>query len=189
MAGPLSTDTTSYQTVWHGSTTYVGSPASGGLAGHIDWAVYAPGVFPAGYAGYVPSPPEYLYAYQGFETGPAALTSVSVVLDNFADHIGDFTATGISGQASISSLLLPFDSSNWSFNGVPQSGSTEGLVFFSPNTPEMTEATTIDHGTVGLALPVPSPSSTNIPEPSTLVLAMCGLVGFAILRLRRPRLR
>ncbi len=188
LAGPLATDGTSYQGVWHGTTGYVGVPASGGLAGTIDWAVYAPGVFPAGFTpvgGYVPSPGEYLYAYQGIETGPASLTSVSVVLDNFAHNIGNFTATGISGQASASSLLLAFDSATWSFAGVLTGASTDGLAFFSPNVPEMTEATTIDHGTTGLALPVPSPSSSNIPEPSSLVLAVCGLVGLSYGWLRR----
>ncbi len=94
----MATDATSYLGVWHGTTGYVGVPASGGLAGTIDWAVYAPGVFPAGFTpvgGFVPSAGEYLYAYQGIETGAASLTSVSVVLDNFAHNIGNFTATGI----------------------------------------------------------------------------------------------
>jgi hypothetical protein len=188
MAGPLATDATSYQTSWHGSTSYVGSPVSGGLAGYIDWAVYAPGVFPAGYAGvagFVPSPGEYLYAYQAYETGPAALTSVAVVLENTADNIGDFTAAGIAGQSSVGTLLLPFDSATWSFNGVAQGGSSDGLAFFSPNVPKMTQATTIDGGAVGLAIPIPSPSSSNAPEPSTLTLALCGLLGFAIQWLRR----
>src|SRR5436305_10055650 len=88
LAGPLATDGSSYQGVWHGSTSYVGVPASGGLAGFIDWAVYAPGVFPAGFTpvgAFVPSPGEYLYTYQAYETGSASLTSVSVVLENFAD--------------------------------------------------------------------------------------------------------
>jgi len=190
LAGPLATDGTSYQGVWHGSTSYVGNPPSGGLAGYIDWAVYAPGVFPAGFAGvagYVPTPGEYMYAYQGYETGAASLTSVSVVLDNAADNIGNFTATGITGQASASSLLLAFDSATWSFSGVLTGASTDGLVFFSPNAPMMTEATTIDHGTVGLALPVPSPSSSNIPEPSSLALAVCGVIGLAGAWFRRRR--
>ena len=186
IAGPLATDTTSYQTTWHGSSSYVGSPVSGGLAGFIDWAVYAPGVFPAGYAGvagFAPSPGEFLYVYQAYETGPAALTSVSVVLDNAADNIGNITATGIAGQASISALLLPFDSATWSFSGVAQGTSSDGLAFFSPNAPTYTEATTIDGGAVGLALQVASPS--NVPEPSTLALALCGLLGLAIRWLRR----
>ena len=55
--------------------------------------------------------------------------------------------------------------------------------------PMWTEATTIDHGTTGLAMPVPSPSSSNIPEPSVLVLAFFGLVGFALQPLGRFRLR
>lgn len=182
VAGPLAGDTTTYQTIWHGSTPY---NSGTGLVGYIDWAVYAPNTVPAGFAGvggYSVTPNEFLYAYQAYETGPALLSSISVVIDqNPADNIGDFTATGVTGDASFFAFLDPptdpRDSANWVFDGVAQGGSTDGLAYFSPNTPQFTEATTIDGGGVALVLPVPSPSSGNIPEPSSLVLALCGLVG------------
>ncbi len=200
MAGILAGDSTnSYLTIWHGSTPYQGYEADNvtpsGLTGYVDWAVYAPGSAPpGGFDGYAFPGGEYIYAYQVFETGSAALSSLSVDLDtNIVDSQGDFdTGAGlITGDAPNFQALflagLPPFVAFWSFDGVPQGGSTDGLVYASPYAPIFTEGNTIDDGTVALVLPVPSPQAPNAPEPSTFVLALLGLVGlaFSARRLRR----
>jgi hypothetical protein len=184
LAGPLATDPNAYfdgTNTWHGSTGFT----SGTLVGYIDWAVYDPTNAPAGLAGYARTPGELIYAYQATETGAAALSSVSVDLQNAADNIGTFTATGVAGQVASLENLMAFDSATWSFAGVLTGGSTIGLAFSSPNVPMKDVATTLDHGQVGFVIPVPSPSSLHIPEPGTLTLAACGLIVLAFQWLRR----
>jgi hypothetical protein len=183
-AGPLSTDPNAYfdgSTTWHGSTPF----SHGTLTGFIDWAVYDPAHAPAGLAGYARTPGELIYAYQAYDTGASALSSVSVDLQNFADNIGTFTATGIGGQAALTANLVPLDSATWTFTGVLTGNSTVGMVFSSPMVPMNDVATTLDHGQVVVVDPIPSPSSIRIPEPSTLVLALFGLAGFAFRLLQR----
>jgi hypothetical protein len=186
-AGPLATDPNAYfdgAVTWHGSTGFT----AGSLVGYIDWAVYDPANAPAGLAGYARTPGELIYAYQATETGAAALSSVSVDLQNVADNIGTFTATGVAGQAASLTTppnLIPITSATWSFAGVLTGHSTIGLVFSSPNVPMNDLASTLDHGQNGFAIPVPSPSSLHIPEPGTLTLAACGLIVLAFQWLRR----
>jgi hypothetical protein len=188
LAGPLSTDPNAYfdgVNTWHGSTSF----SSGTLAGYIDWAVYGPADAPAGLGGYARTSGELIYAYQAFVTGSASLSSVSVDLQNVADNIGTFTATGIGGQAASSANLIALDSATWRFPGVLTGGSTIGLAFSSPNVPMSDLGTTLDHGQVAVVIPLPSPSPIRIPEPSTLMLASCGLCVFAFRWLRSPGLR
>jgi hypothetical protein len=193
LAGPLATDGTAISG-WHGSTPYQGYDAGNnptGLVGYIDWAVYAPGHAPAGFTpdvgnGYTGATSgEYLYTYQAYETGSANLSFVSVAMTGPADNIGDFTATGISGQAPVFDQLVPNDSASWYFNGVGPGASSFGLSFSSPNGPTWSAATTIDDGSIASGMPVPASGTGNIPEPSTLVLAICGFVGLAFQVLRR----
>jgi hypothetical protein len=184
IAGPLSTDPGAYNdgsTIWHGSTPF----SSGTLVGKIDWAVYAPGSAPAGLAGYLPTLGEYVYTYQAFETGAASLSSVSIDLVSPADNIGTFTATGVGGQVASSANLIPLDSATWRFAGILTGGSSVGMAFSSPNVPMNDVGTLLDHGQVAVAIPVPSPTPPNIPEPGTLVLAGCGLATLSLQWLRR----
>ena len=196
-AGTLATDGSSYLGTWHGSAAFQGYFLGGvmpsGLTGTIDYAVYAPGTFPAGFAGYTPTPGEFVYAYQAFETGPAPLSAVSINLLNPADQIGTFSGGGVSGDAPLADFLAPFDSANWLFTGVlvPQGGSTSGLVFSSPGAPIWSTASTIDDGTVGLVLAVPTPGASNgmpnTPEPGTFALALLAAAAFALHRRRHSR--
>jgi hypothetical protein len=187
IAGPLSTDPNAYNdgsTIWHGSTPF----SNGTLVGYVDWAVYDPAHAPAGLvglAGYLPTPGEMLYTYQVFETGAAALSTLSVDLVNPADNIGTFTATGVTGQVASSANLIAFDSATWRFAGIGAGVSSVGLAFSSPNVPMNDTGTTLDHGQVSAALPLPSPSPVPIPEPGTLVLAGCGLATLSLHWLRR----
>jgi MYXO-CTERM domain-containing protein len=194
LAGTLAGDGSSYLGTWHGTTGFQGHNldlTNSQLTGTLDYAVYAPGTFPAGFLGYTPTLHEFVYAYQGFETGAAPLSSVSINLVNPADNIGTFSGGGVSGDPSIASTLFYFDNANWLFNGVPAGGSTTGLVFSSPNVPMMSTGSTIDDGTVGLVFPVPSPDGQsggpNTPEPATLTLALIGMAAFALHRVRRRK--
>jgi len=190
LAGTLASDGSSYLGVWHGNTGFQGFDLLSqptGLTGSIDWAVYAPGTFPVGFLGYTPSPGEYVYAYQAFETGVAPLSSFAVNLEAHADNIGAFSGGGVSGQFPSASFLNDFDSANWLFDGIPQFGSSSGLVFSSPHGPMLSSGTTIDHGSSAGVMPVPSPNPPNAPEPATLTLALCGILGMAFEIVRRRR--
>ena len=194
IAGQLVTDPNGIGGIYQGSTTYVGM-VNPNLAGYIDFAVFAPGKAPVGFSGYTGyNPTEYLYTYQVFETGSDVLTSMTVALVDYANNAGHFTAASISGDIPsvdagnpptfYAEYAVPFDSSSWYFDGV--SANTTGLAFQSPDSPLMTQATTIDGGTPGLAIPVPSPNPNNVPEPSTFVLALCAVAGLGLQWLKAP---
>jgi len=187
-AGALAIDNTSMPG-WHNTVAF----ANGfGLVGTVDFAVWAPGTFPVGnFAGYLPTPGDYVYTYQGFETGPANLSQISVRLtgptDNF--NIGNFVGNNgfgnVLGDPSISAFIDAFDTANWLFDGVVQNSSTDGLAFSSPNGPIWANARLVDDGTVAFAIPVPSPNPNNVPEPGTLTLAGLGAGAFVLQWLRR----
>jgi len=153
----------------------------GTLQGYVDYAVFNPGQFPY-ISGYTPTPGELTYAYQVFVTGTAPLSSFEVPLTDLADNIGHFSNLG--GMAPTSDTLNALSSAKWTFGGVPTGGNTMGLVFSSPRTPVLMFATVVDTGQSGPVIPVPSPSSVGIPEPTTLGLAA---VGCLMLGLRRRK--
>jgi hypothetical protein len=170
-----------FSNVWHGSTDYSNTF---GLEGFIDWAVWAPGTFP-GFAGYTPTPGEYVYTYQAAEEGTAALTSYFVTLDNAADNIGEFSGDAgfglVDGVAADLAVILPLNQAEWYwFSGIPTDFRSKGLAFSSPNPPMWSDGTVIDHGTFAFVIPVPSPGGPVIPEPSTFVLAACGASLFVV---------
>jgi hypothetical protein len=191
-AGPLAVDTTSIAG-FHGTTPYQGFDLSNnptGLTGTVDYAVWAPGTFPGAFAGFSAS--DYVYAYQVHETGTAPLSSFSVALSAPADtlNIGDFTGNNgfglVAGDASNLAFIIDMDSANWQFDGVVQGGFTDGLAFSSPNGPTMSTGATIDDGSVGFVIPLPSPV---VPEPGTLTLASCGVAVLVLRWLRRRERR
>jgi hypothetical protein len=182
LAGTLATDVSSYQGTWHGSTPFQGVDPNNGnaptdLSGYVEWAVYAPGTFPAGFLGYTAPAGDFVYAYQAFVTGQAPLSSLSIDLLNDASNIGTFTGNGVSGTPSSLDFLIPYNTANWLFDGVPTGGSSVGLVYSSPNIPMLLTGTVIDHGSAASVIPVPSPDSIPAPEPASLTLAALGLAG------------
>ena len=204
MAGPLAIDTNSFQGLWHGSTpfqTYVDYPFDtipGTSAGHIDWAVYAPGHFPAGFAGYTPAPLDYVYAYQVFvDEGDSQLLFFDVRLDLFGHNVGTFTGDGdfglVSGDSPISSYLWPNDfvptSANWDFGDSQPLFHSRGLVFSSPFRPQLLDGGIADFATDGsyqnFGFVIPLPSPFDLPEPSSFVLAALGLIGLVVWKRRR----
>lgn len=199
IAGPLTTDSAAYFdgfVTWQGTTPYQGyndyptNSSPSGLYGTIDWAVYAPGDFPAGYLGYTPTPGEFVYAYQAYVDGPAPLSGHSLTLEAIADNIGSFAGLGVVGQAPSAAYFFPNPltptSANWDFNPtIPTGASSNGLVFSSPFGPKLSSGSVIDDGSVGDVIPLPSPDPAYVPEPGTLTLAACGLVAFGLHWLRR----
>ena len=214
LAGTLATDSRAYIDPslhqWSGvSAVYQGKDSNGGnsgLAGYIEWAVYAPGQFPfdptgtTGFAGYVPVPGDYTYTYQGFQTVPlnpvdppneplAPLSQINILVGPPIDQTGWFQGDGVFDTTG-NGGGIPFSGFDgtqviFAFGGVAAGQATAGLAFSSPNPPVLSQATTIDDGTRASVMPVPSDKPVNIPEPATLTLALFGFAGFAFQWLRR----
>ena len=192
-AGPLATEPNAYfdgSFTWHDTTAYQGydlfnNPTA--LTGTIDWVVFAPGVFDTlGYTGYTSTPGEFVYAYQANETGAAPLSNVSVTLETVADNFGWFTGNGVLGAPPSASYFFPSPpSANWDFHPAGINGTTSGLIFSSPFGPQLLDGSTVDHGSVAVVIPLPSPLEPNIPEPGTMTLAFCGVAVFVAQRLHR----
>jgi hypothetical protein len=201
LAGPLAVDTNSYLGIWHSSTPYQGyndppfNTDPSGLTGFVDWAVYAPGQFPVGFtglAGWTPDPTHFVYAYQAYETGTAALTSLFVDLFNPGVNIGEFTGDGGFGDVGTGATgadfaqIVPMSTAEWYwFAGIPSGGNSYGLAFTSPYVPMLATGTVIDDGTNAFVVPLPTPSDQLIPEPSSFVLAAFGVLAAGLGWLRR----
>lgn len=189
-AGTLANGVGVYQGTWYGTTPFQGVDPDNGnaptdLTGYVEWAVYAPGTFPGTFTGFSAPATDFVYAYQAFVTGAAPLSSLSIDLLNPAGNIGTFTGNGVSGDPSTFPFLIPFNSANWLFDGIAQGGSSVGLAFSSPYIPMLLSGTVINHGSSAAVIPVPSPDSELIPEPSSVVLAAFGLAALGMQVLRR----
>ena len=165
-------------TVWSGSTSFDNGV---GVAGYVDWAVFAPGDFPYPGTGYAPTAGEMVYTYQLFSTGADAISSFSVALENPADNIGSFS--GLTGDAVINTVLLPGVKAEWQFAGVTTNSNSEGLAFSSPYVPKDLFGLAVNGGTFSVVIPLPTPSDVEIPEPATLSVLALG--GVALIRRRR----
>ncbi|MHC4986205.1 MAG: PEP-CTERM sorting domain-containing protein [Planctomycetota bacterium] len=162
---------------WTGSTPF---DNSAGVAGYIDWAVFAPTAFP--FAGYAQPVDEYVYAYQVFSTGTDVISSFFVALANPAGNIGDFD--DLPGQSPIGSSLNPLINAEWRFSGLAMSMHSTGLAYSAPEAPEDLFGVTVGGGQYAYLLPLPSPSpGGDVPEPATLSLLAAG----SLLSLRRRR--
>ena len=165
--------------------TYFQSAANPDLNGYVEWIVYGPGDFP--FSGFAPTANELTYVYQVFGTGKDHISSYTVPLYNAADNIGAFSDSGVTGQAPISMELLPLDSAHWQFAGINQGDNSEALVFCSPNKPDDYYSIVVDGGATAVAgPPLPSPSSTPIPEPAALASLLIALgIGAATMKVKR----
>ena len=203
LAGPLNTTGNSavyvdgLSNTWRGSTSFSQTEVSGTLAGFVDWAVYAPGDFPA-FSGYTPTPGEFVYAYQLYvldnlgETNVAATSMFITLLDGHpADNIGSFTGTvsfgSITGVSVGFNAIVADDSAQWYFvpSPIAPGSNSVGLAFSSPNPPIIDEGSVLDGGIVSTVFPLPTSGAVPIPEPGTLTLGALGLAACALLLLRR----
>ena len=180
--------------IWRGTTTYQGyndyplnnDPSD--MHGTIDWVVFCAGDFTPGYISWVPTPGEFVYAYQVIQDGDASdpLLALSVVLDAQADDIGTFFGNGVVGSSSTSEFFVggPFPSANWSFDPAIEAGVTSlGLAFSSPFGPILLSGSVAGVGgsSQGDVSSLPSP----IPEPSSIVLGILAGVGLATVAIRK----
>lgn len=200
LAGPLATDPAAFIDgslfQWHGNTPFQ-SVEEASLNGSVDWAVYAPGAFPAGYLGYIPTPGEFVYAYQVQEDGTAPLSNLSVTLETIADNISFFNGNGgngvVTGQNPSQESFFPDNitptSANWDFTeGTLNNGNwSSGLAFSSPYGPKNLDGSVVNGGGFAYVIPLPSPDPEFVPEPSSFVLASFGLILFGVHWLRRRR--
>jgi len=180
---PLQADLLSYSgsayndgiTTWAGTSGYVDGP----LNGTIEYSVYAPDVFNTLFpgSGYTAPLNDFTYAYQIIQAGQSDLSKldVSIAANRPSDTIGTFSTNQVSGDAPLTSILTvpktsPY-SAEWSFSGIITPNSSQGLVFSSPNSPEMRFGSVINSGLSAFGY-LPSPST--VPEPSSLLLVACG---------------
>ena len=171
-AGPLATHPAAFDdgsTVWAGSAIFNNST---GVAGWVDWAVFAPGAFPYGGSGYTPTAGEYTYAYQIHNGGTDALSSFSVALLNPTNNVGTFDA--LPGDAATGTVLLPGSKAEWGFSGLAPGDNTVGLVLSAPTKPKHLFGILVGGGAFAIGQPLPSPSATEAPEPTTLCLLAVG---------------
>ena len=175
------------------SATVPGFPELGSLEAVVEYAVYSPGDFDTSFPGGDPSGgSDYVYAYQMFNTGPNELDQLTVGLDAgddatfigvIDDTVGDVGVNPNPSGVTFQGTVPNFTSAKWTYNpdpGVPNGGKSRILFFTSPNSPELDSATVLA-GSIADTQQLPSP----VPEPTTLALAMLGLIGCAMRYRRR----
>ena len=177
--------------IWHGTVSLSGAAFGDTLVAEVDWAVFPVGGFQAylnsqAIAQVDPSAPnEFTYVYQITSVASAnpGVDVLTVGIDAI-DTRGSLTAptfvlTGAANEKSPTSGGDNSTSMAWFFGGteLDPGDSSSLLVFTSPNIPEY-DFLTVASGLASQAVPplVASPSSIlgnpNIPEPSTLFLAV-----------------
>jgi hypothetical protein len=192
-AGYLAGDTSAYAG-WHGTSAF---DDGADLKGTVDYAVYSPGNWPASFdfGTFVLDTNQVLYTYQIFSDGDDPVTLDFTPIAGPGQDIGWFTGTGVSssvdGETPTFFQISSFSFAFWTFSGLTTGETSKGLMFTSPNAPVFTSATMQDGGSTAVAMDIPGPGEELIPEPGTLTLAFCGLVGlgFVLLRRRGRRVR
>jgi len=167
---------------WTGSTDFDfdGLPKEDtNLEGYVDFAVFGPENVPS-FGDYEPTEGELVYAYQVFAEGTDDVSAFVLTLNGVADNIGSSSDSGLVSPSAAAFIPTgePGGSAQWDFNspGISPGQSSYLLLFSSPQLPENFAGLTIDGGTNAMVIPVPTPGSKSIPEPSTLTMMVCGLI-------------
>lgn len=189
LAGYLAADTNALPG-WHGSSSF---DDGNELVGSVEFAVYAPGSWPASFdfGSFSLDTSQVLYAYQVFSDGNDPVTLDFTPIAGPGQDIGWFTGTGVSssvdGEIPTLYQVASFSYVFWTFAGLTTGETSKGLMFTSPNAPVQTSATMQDGGQTAIAFNVPGPGDQLIPEPGSLTLALGGLLGLGLVLWRRRR--
>jgi hypothetical protein len=183
--------------IWRGSVSLVGAALGDTLVAEVDWAVFPVGGFQSylnsqAIAQVDPSAPnEFTYVYQitSVTSANPGVDVLTVGIDAI-DARGSLTAptyvlTGAANEKSPTSGGDNNTSMAWFFGGteLDPGDSSSLLVITSPNIPEY-DFLTVASGLAAQAVPplVASPSAIlgdpNVPEPSTVVLALACVLPF-----------
>jgi hypothetical protein len=166
---------------WRGTASF----ANGDLAGTVDWAVFTANAFNVAFGGggYVAPAGELVYAHQIFTTDTippiVGSSGMSITLNgNPAGNGGSFSAGGVTGVAAFAAFADP-SLADWTL--VTETDAltpSEGLVYSSPNRPELTGIPILVDGGISAAtsLPVGIPGPNPIPEPTTWIMAFVATV-------------
>lgn len=167
---------------WRGTSPYIND----GLNGTVDWAVFTRGAFDLAFPGngYVSPANELVYAHQIFSAGPLiGSTGMDIALDgNPAGNGGSYSVSGIplTEVPAVFAFADP-DLATWILAAETDPVTpSEGLVYSSPNIPQLTGIPIVVDG--GLSadgeLPIGIPSDTPIPEPTTWIIASLATAAF-----------
>lgn len=162
---------------WSGVVSY---DSGGGLSGSIDWAVIPSSTFNSAFGGlgYVAPDDELVYAFQLTSTGSLEASGMSLLLGGQpAGSGGSFEGAGVTGADILTATANSFIAS-YSFAEIDGGSTTAGMVYSSPNIPELTgPASVIDGGTPTLATSfLARPGAVSIPEPGSALLACVGML-------------
>lgn len=149
-------------------------------AATVEYAVYAPGMYPGAQAD---KASDYVYAYQVFSDAASIYNldqfSLSLATGAFVVHAGfDSTFGTLAGIDPLLSTFIgtPPSTGTWALD-IPAGQHSSVLTFASPNTYTLTSAIVANGGN-GASHPLPSP----LPEPATISLLVLG--GLAAIRRR-----
>ncbi len=161
---------------WSGSTPFSSVGVYGTLIGHIDWVVFGPEGFP--FDNYSPTSGELSYVYQVYSTGTEHISTYYIPIDEPADNFGSFSDVpkGVSGDVpTYIDPAMPW----WDFDGIGPGDNSEGLAYSTARVPKVWYSIILNGGMVAIGEPIPAPSSTPIPEPTTLwsLMIALGLLG------------
>ena len=184
-AGPIAGDATALPGFF-GSRSYNYAEDGYTLMAEVDFAVYAPLVYP----GSDPSSgADYVYAYQIFNSAASTVGigwfSVGLESGVIARNQGEDTSLGAPGQSGGQSPLMSrvgSTSVSWLFDPeVPVGGHSMTLIFTSPYRPMWKSGALADGG---LPTPGSGPLPSPMPEPATMAFLLAG-GGLTLLRRRR----
>jgi hypothetical protein len=175
---------------WRGTSPYVND----GLNGTIDWAVFTRAAFDLAFPGngYVSPANELVYAHQIFSAGPAiGVTGMDIFLAGYpAGNGGSYSISGVP-LTEVPAVFAFADSTLASYILAGETDPvtpSEGLVYSSPNIPQLTGTPIVVDGGLSASgeLPIGIPSEVPIPEPTTgLIASLTAAFVFAFRRVRR----
>jgi hypothetical protein len=163
---------------WRGTSPFVND----GLNGTVDWAVFTRASFDAAFPGngYVSPANQLVYAHQIITAGPVVgSTGMDIGLaGNPAGNGGSYSISGIpfTEVPAIAAFTDPNLASWVLATETDPLTPSEGLVYSSPNVPQLTGIPDLVDGGLSASgeLPIGIPSDSPVPEPAAAIMASVG---------------